>query len=175
VQLLGTMSYLRGAVMKLGQVLAHWPTVAPQEFADLLGRLYFQAPPMHFSLLREHVHSELGADPAELFDSFETEAIGAASLGQVHRARLKGSGQPVAVKIQYPGIARAIRADMANLKALTEPMRLGPDGASIVDQLNDIEHMLALETDYAAEAENLRAARRTLAGLSDVVVPSVHD
>src|SRR4029079_9061406 len=82
VQLLGTMSQLRGAVMKLGQILAHWPGVAPDEFADVLGRLHFQAPPMHFSLLREAVRSELGADPEELFAEFEPEAVAAASLGQ---------------------------------------------------------------------------------------------
>jgi predicted unusual protein kinase regulating ubiquinone biosynthesis (AarF/ABC1/UbiB family) len=175
VQLLGTMSYLRGAVMKLGQVIAAWPGVAPQEFADLLGRLYFQAPPMHFSLLREQVRNELGAEPEELFESFETEAVAAASLGQVHRARLKGSGRMVAVKVQYPGIARAIRGDVTNIRALVTPMRLGQDGASILAQLGDIEEMLALETDYRREAENLRDAARLVEGIGGVVAPGVHE
>ncbi len=175
VQLLGTMSHLRGAVMKLGQLLAHWPGVAPEEFADVLGRLHFQAPPMHFSLLREAIRNELGADPEELFAEFETEAVAAASLGQVHRARLRGSGEPVAVKIQYPGIARSIRSDVANIRALLLPMRLGVDGDSIRTQLDDIETMLGLEVDYRAEAENLRTARRTLEGLDGVFVPRVHD
>lgn len=175
LKLLGTMSYLRGAVMKLGQVLAHWPGVAPQEFADLLARLYFQAPPMHFSLLREQVRNELGAEPEELFEWFGTEAVAAASLGQVHRARLKGSGREVAVKVQYPGIARAIRADVSNIRTLVAPMRLGADGSSIAEQLDDIEAVLALETDYRAEAEHLRLARRTLEGLEGVVVPEVHE
>jgi predicted unusual protein kinase regulating ubiquinone biosynthesis (AarF/ABC1/UbiB family) len=175
VQLLGTMSHLRGAVMKLGQILAHWPGVAPDEFADVLGRLHFQAPPMHFSLLREAVRSELGADPEDLFESFEPDAVAAASLGQVHRARLKGSGQPVAVKIQYPGIARSIRDDVANIKSLLLPMRLGADGDNIRAQLDDIQEMLSLEVDYTAEAENLRTARRTLESLEGVVVPRVHE
>jgi predicted unusual protein kinase regulating ubiquinone biosynthesis (AarF/ABC1/UbiB family) len=175
VQLMGTMSHLRGAVMKLGQILAHWPGVAPDEFADLLGRLHFQAPPMHFSLLREAVRSELGADPEDLFADFEPEAVAAASLGQVHRARLKDTGEFVAVKIQYPGIARSIRDDVANIKSLMLPMRLGVDGDSIRAQLDDIEAMLALEIDYLAEAENLRLARKTLDGLTGVVVPRVHE
>lgn len=175
VQLLGTMSHLRGAVMKLGQLLAHWPGVTPSEFADVLGRLYFQAPPMHFSLLREVVRSELGANPEDLFAEFDETAVAAASLGQVHRARLKGSGKEVAVKIQYPGIARSIRDDVANIKSLLFPMRLGADGDSIRDQLDDIEGVLSLEVDYAAEANNLRQARAALAGIRDVVVPEVHD
>jgi aarF domain-containing kinase len=174
VQLLGTMSYLRGAVMKLGQMLSAWPGVAPEEFADVLGRLHFQAPPMHFSLLREALKSELGAEPEELFAEFETEAVAAASLGQVHRARLK-TGEQVAVKIQYPGIARSIRDDVANIKSLVAPMRLGADGDSIMRQLDDIEEMLALEVDYVAEAANLRDARKTLSGLSEVFVPQAYE
>lgn len=175
VQLLGTMSHLRGAVMKVGQLLAHWPGIAPDEFADVLGRLHFQAPPMHFSLLREAVRSELGADPMELFDEFEPEAVAAASLGQVHRARLKGTGEQVAVKVQYPGIARSIRDDVANIKALLLPMRLGADGDSIMTQLDDIETILSLEVDYVAEAANLRTARETLSGMREVFVPRVHE
>lgn len=175
VQLLGTMSHLRGSVMKLGQILAHWPGVAPEDFADVLGRLHFQAPPMHFSLLREAVRAELGADPEELFSHFDTAACAAASLGQVHRATLKGSGAAVAVKVQYPGIARTIAADMANLRLLVSPMRMGADGESLHAQLRDVEEMLELEVDYAAEADNLRLAARTLAGLEGVAVPRVHD
>lgn len=174
LQLLGTMSHLRGAVMKLGQVLAAWPGAAPDEFADLLGRLHFQAPPMHFSLLREMVRSELGADPETLFAEFEPDAIAAASLGQVHRARLK-TGETVAIKIQYPGIARAIRDDIANMRALITPMRLGQDYSNLVGAIEDIERMLALETDYVAEAANLRTARETLSNMPEVFVPRVHD
>lgn len=175
VRVLGTMSHLRGAVMKLGQVMAAWPGVAPQEFADVLGRLHFEAPPMHFALLRESVRSELGVDVGGAFATFEQNASAAASLGQVHRATLKNSGASVAVKVQYPGIARAIAADIANIRVLTSPMRLGQDGDNLRDQLADIETMLALEVDYAAEAENLRTAARTLAGLEGVFVPRVHD
>lgn len=174
VQLMGTMSTLRGAVMKLGQLLAHWPGVAPEEFADVLGRLHFQAPPMHFSLLRETVRNELGAEPEEVFAEFEQEAVAAASLGQVHRARLK-TGEEVAVKIQYPGITRSIREDVANIRALLLPMRLGVDGDSIREQLRDIEEMLGFELDYLAEAENLTRARQVLAGLDGVCVPRVFE
>ena len=120
------LGYLRGALMKVGQALGNFPDIVPTEFAETLDRLHFDAPPMHFSLLRELLRSELGADPEELFESFETKAFAAASLGQVHFARLK-SGETVAVKIQYPGIARTIDADVRNLRALLFPIRLGKD------------------------------------------------
>ena len=85
------LGYLRGALMKVGQALGNFPDIVPTEFAETLDRLHFDAPPMHFSLLRELLRSELGADPEELFESFETKAFAAASLGQVHLARLKCS------------------------------------------------------------------------------------
>lgn len=169
----GRMAALRGAVMKLGQVLAHWPDVLPQAFADVLGRLHAEAPPMHFALLREHVQSELGRDPHELFDDFEERAFAAASLGQVHRARLKGSGRRVAVKIQYPDIARTIRGDLANLKAASFPLRLSGDWQNLLEQFEGIQRMLEQETDYEAEARLQEDARRSLGGLEGVVVPRV--
>ncbi len=127
LKLLGGMTYLRGAIMKAGQVIATHPDVVPEQFADVLGRLHFEAPPMHYSLLREFVRNELGDDPEDLFDEFETRAFAAASLGQVHRARVKGSGQLVAIKIQYPNIGRTIRDDFRNFMALLSPMRLSGD------------------------------------------------
>ena len=173
IQVLGRMTYLRGAVMKLGQILAHWPNVVPGAFSDVLGRLHYEAPPMHFALLREHLRGELGGDPLEVFDDFETEAFAAASLGQVHRARLKGTDRVVAVKVQYPDIARTIRADIKNMKTAAFGMRLSGDWQNLLEQYEGIERMLEQETDYEAEAELLGVARRCLSGLDDVVVPAV--
>jgi predicted unusual protein kinase regulating ubiquinone biosynthesis (AarF/ABC1/UbiB family) len=173
LKLLGRMGYLRGAVMKAGQMLAAWPEVVPTEFADLLGRLHFEAPPMHYALLREHVRGELGADPSELFDAFEPQAVAAASLGQVHRARLKGSGRPVAVKIQYPGIARTIRSDFANLAALSQGVRFTRDYDNVRAQLEDIAAMLERETDYEREAANLELAREAFGPEEGIEVPRV--
>ncbi|MHC4065038.1 MAG: ABC1 kinase family protein [Planctomycetota bacterium] len=171
LKLLGGMSYLRGAIMKLGQVIATHPDVAPEQFADVLGRLHFEAPPMHFSLLREFVRSELGADPEDVFDGFETQAFAAASLGQVHRALLKGTEQRVAIKIQYPNIGRTIRDDFRNMMACLTPMRLSGDWDNIKEQFEDIRHKLDLETDYEQEAENLRFARSAFTEDEGIVVP----
>jgi hypothetical protein len=173
LKLLNGMTYLRGAIMKLGQIIATHPDVAPEEFADVFGRLHFEAPPMHFSLLREFVRAELGADPEELFDGFETRAFAAASLGQVHRALLKGSDQRVAIKVQYPNIGRTIRDDYRNMRTLLAPMRLIGDWEALQAQFEDIGHMLELETDYEHEAENLRIARSAFTEDEGIVVPRV--
>jgi len=174
LKLLGGMGYLRGAIMKVGQILANYPDVVPEQFADILGRLHFEAPPMHFSLLRELVRSELGSDPEKIFDHFETEAFAAASLGQVHKARLKGSGKVVAVKVQYPNIARTIRDDFRNMKALIFPMRLSNDWDNLMDQFDDIRHMLDLEVDYENEAKNLEIGRAGFTEEDNIVVPKVY-
>ena len=174
LELLSTMSYLRGAVLKIGQILATFPHVAPDEFASVLSHLHFEAPPMHFSLLRELVRNELGSDPEDLFDEFETQAFAAASLGQVHRARLKGTGEQVAIKIQYPSIGRTIRDDLGNLKALMQPMRLSGDWDNFKEQFEDVCAMLEHETDYEREAENLRIARSAFGPDDGIVVPRVH-
>lgn len=174
LRLLNTMGYLRGAVMKVGQALANFPDILPEQFVETLAQLHFQAPPMHFSLLREQVRNELGQDPEELFDTFETRAFAAASLGQVHRARLK-TGEPVAVKIQYPGIGRAVRSDFRNLAALIWPARLSRDGDSVRDVFEEIRRLVAAETDYEKEAQFLHRARAAFDEDDRIIVPRVYD
>ena len=144
MRLLDSMTYLRGAVMKVGQTLANFPDIAPPEFVETLEKLHFDAPPMHWSLLKEMVNAELGDDPENVFASFDKQAFAAASLGQVHGGTLK-SGEEVAVKIQYPGIGRAIEADVRNLALYLAPASLNKDWESTKDQLADLSHRLALE------------------------------
>lgn len=170
VKMLETMGYLRGAVMKLGQAAANFPNLVPDEFTDTLSKLHFEAPPMHYALIREFVHNELGGDPEELFDSFETTAFAAASLGQVHRARLE-TGEPVAVKIQYPGIARTIRSDFRNLHAALFPFRLSRDWDNIRSQFEEVQRIFELETDYANEARLLLKARALFHEDDRIVIP----
>ena len=173
LELLGSMSYLRGAVMKMGQTLANLPNVVPQEFVEALQVLHFEAPPMHFSMLRELVHNELGGEVEDLFAEFDTEAFAAASLGQVHRARLH-DGREVAVKIQYPNIARSIHADLANMAALLTPMRLTDGWANLREQFDDIRTMLDQEMDYVQEAAMQERARALFDESDRIVVPAVH-
>lgn len=171
--ILGRMGYLRGAVMKVGQILANYPDLVPEQLMNTLALLHFEAPPMHYALLGEHVRHELGAEPEELFASFERKAFAAASLGQVHRARTR-EGDELAVKIQYPGIGRTIESDFKNLSILAAPMRLGPDGANFAAQMAYMRDMLLLEVDYESEARFLERAREALSEVDDVVIPRVY-
>jgi predicted unusual protein kinase regulating ubiquinone biosynthesis (AarF/ABC1/UbiB family) len=173
LRVLDSMSYLRGATMKVGQTLANFPDIAPREFVETLDQLHFDAPPMHWSLLREMVHNELGDDPENLFASFEKRAFAAASLGQVHRAELK-TGQPVAIKIQYPGIGRTIREDFRNLQAFMLPARLSRDWENTKEQFNDLRTRLERETDYVREAATLDKARLLFGEDDGIVVPRAY-
>jgi len=174
LQLFGTMGYMRGAVMKVGQLLANLPDVVPEEFAEVLAALHFEAPPMHFSMIREVFLDEFGREPEEVFASFDRQAFAAASLGQVHRARLH-NGKEVAVKIQYPGIARTIKADLRNLRILLQPMCLTSDWRNMLDKLEDIEQTLLTETDYEQEAHYGKEVRLLFGEADQVAVPQVYD
>lgn len=174
LKLFGTMGYLRGAVMKIGQMLANLPEVVPEEFAEVLSALHFEAPPMHYAMVREVFLDEFGREPEEVFASFDRQAFAAASLGQVHRARLH-TGEEVAVKIQYPGIARTIKSDLRNLRLLLQPMCLTKDWQDTLNKLADIEQMLLMETDYEQEARFGKEARLLFIDADRIVVPRVYD
>jgi predicted unusual protein kinase regulating ubiquinone biosynthesis (AarF/ABC1/UbiB family) len=173
LRLLDSMSYMRGAVMKVGQTLANFPDIVPREVVETLERLHWDAPPMHWSLLREMVCNELGEDPDKLFASFDKRAFAAASLGQVHRARLQ-TGEEIALKIQYPGIARTIREDFRNFFLYLLPGRLGKDWENVKDQFDDLRTRLERETDYEAEAAALAKARPLFHEDDGIVVPRVY-
>ena len=173
LRVLDGMSFMRGAMIKAGQMLANFPDIVPSAFVETFERLHFDAPPMHWSLLKEMVHNELGEDADERFASFDKRAFAAASLGQVHRARLK-TGQDVAVKIQYPGIARTIRQDIHNLFFYMLPARLSRDWENQKQQFEDLRIRLERETDYAQEAAMQDRVRALFREDDGIVVPRVY-
>jgi aarF domain-containing kinase len=173
MRILDSMSYLRGAAMKVGQTLANFPDIAPREFVETLEKLHYTAPPMHWSLLEAMVFNELGDEPENLFETFDKRAFAAASLGQVHAGRLT-TGEEVAVKIQYPGIARTIREDIRNLLLCILPGRLSRDWENTKEQLDDLRVRLERETDYEQEATSLEKARTLFREDDGIVVPRVY-
>ena len=174
IKVLGNMAYLRGLATKLGQALANFPSIVPSQVAEVLGQLNFQAPPMHFSLVRELFVNELGGEPEELFAEFDRKAFAAASLGQLHRARLH-TGEIVAVKIQYPGIASTMKTDFRNLKALLLPIRFSTHWQVLRLTLEDMLKVLMDETDYRKEAAYQKRAAELLQGMDGIRVPKIFD
>jgi len=169
---------LRGAFMKLVQLLSVRTDLFPAEALEVLSVVQSSVPPMPYERVQRLLTRELGAPPEERFRRFERQAFAAASLGQVHRAEL-ASGEPVAVKVQYPGVAATVRQDVKNVKALLkiftaiarDVMRQDVDREEIAAEL---EARLHEELDYLHEAANLERFRRLLADDPEVEIPRVH-
>jgi predicted unusual protein kinase regulating ubiquinone biosynthesis (AarF/ABC1/UbiB family) len=168
---------LRGAFMKLVQMLSMREDLLPGEAIDILRTTQASVPPMDYRLIAQQIRRELSKSPEQLFARFDTEAFAAASLGQVHRARLK-SGEEVAVKIQYPGVDATVEQDLGNLKLLLRTlqtiagdlMRQKIDTRAIYAEL---EERLREELDYVNEARNIDEFRRLLAGDDHLLIPRV--
>jgi predicted unusual protein kinase regulating ubiquinone biosynthesis (AarF/ABC1/UbiB family) len=148
------MGEMKGVFMKIGQLLGFILEGLPDEAQQAFAALQADAPPMAPELAAEVVRTELGVEPERLFRRWEAEPIAAASIGQVHRAILR-DGRVVAVKVQYPGVDRAIRADLDNAEVLyglfsTFALK-GLDVRAIVDELRA---RMGDELDYGIEAAN---------------------
>ena len=177
---------MKGAAMKVGQILsfvdAPWLVAAQDRegFQSALTRLQDDVPPLSSTEIGSVVESELGKRPEAIFSSFSPTPVAAASIGQVHRARL-ADGAEVAVKIQYPGVADAVRADLANTDMLVGLVRAGVallgshaprlDPRAVVDEVGE---RVAEELDYRKEAANQEEFARLYADHPFVRIPAVH-
>jgi predicted unusual protein kinase regulating ubiquinone biosynthesis (AarF/ABC1/UbiB family) len=146
------MGQMKGVFMKIGQIASFAHEGLPPEARKMLETLQKDAPPMDFSLVREVLESELGPI-AEHFAELDQEPLAAASIGQVHRARLP-SGEEVVVKVQYPGVDRAISSDLRftqGLVSMGSAFFRNTDSAAMVEE---IKARLLDELDYQKEADN---------------------
>jgi predicted unusual protein kinase regulating ubiquinone biosynthesis (AarF/ABC1/UbiB family) len=167
------LSQMRGAVMKVGQLMSmDGQGVLPAHFAELLGGLRDQAHVMPATQLAEVLEREYGSDWHRRFRRFSFAPVAAASIGQVHRAETH-DGRVLALKIQYPGVRKSIASDMANLALLARTPGLVPAALDVAALLARVRAQLERETDYRAEA---RAAADYRARLGDdpvLTVPAV--
>ncbi|MBV9005312.1 MAG: AarF/ABC1/UbiB kinase family protein [Solirubrobacterales bacterium] len=176
-QIVAALGTMKGAAMKLGQVMSFLDVgLVPEDYRDefqaKLAALRDSAPSVSFKDMRKVIEDELDDPFHEVFDEFDEEPIAAASIGQVYRARLT-DGRWVAVKVQYPGVAEAVRADMQNLGLILRlAKRIAPGmdpkaiGREISERIND-------ELDYELEAQNQRTLARIFRGHPFIVVPPV--
>jgi predicted unusual protein kinase regulating ubiquinone biosynthesis (AarF/ABC1/UbiB family) len=175
VAVLGTM---KGAAMKLGQVLSFLDVglVAEEhrdEFQRELAKLRDAAPTVSFKQMSRVIEEDLEAPIKEIFSSFDEEPIAAASIGQVYRATLAEDGREVAVKVQYPGVAGAVRADMQNLGMIMSLLKRMTPGLNVKAITAEVRERIEEELDYELEAGNQRSLARIFAGHPFIVVPEV--
>ncbi len=144
---------MKGALMKLGQMASYIDEDMPHTFRTAMARLQHNAPPMSPALASSVIMDELGDPPERIFARWDPLPFAAASIGQVHRA-ITREGAAVAVKVQYPGIARTITSDVRNVALLRRVAAAafpGLDTRSLIDELGE---RLREEVDYLLEAEN---------------------
>jgi ubiquinone biosynthesis protein len=159
-------------LIKAGQFASTRPDLLPPTYTATLSSLQDRVPPQPYAAIREAVTGELGRPLEEVFTSFEKEPVAAASIAQVHRARLL-DGRDVAVKVQYPGISSLIEADLNALEAIFEAVARLEPGIRLQPIADYLRWTLPLELDFVREAGAIADLRRVLAERDDVVVPEV--
>jgi ubiquinone biosynthesis protein len=161
--------------VKLGQIISSRAEALPSDWEAELAKLQSDVRPFPVEEAREVIASELGAPPEDVYESFDPRPLAAASLGQVHRATLKG-GRHVAVKVQRPNIEKRVRADLRILSSAAGVMQRRSAWAHDVGLQRVVDEFgatLLLELDYRLEAYNARRLGENLDGLPGVGVPEV--
>ena len=177
-ELVKQLGQLRGAAMKVGQVLSTVdftaiPEGEREEFKATLAALRDDVPPLPFKKVRKLLEEELGGKVGDHCASFEAEAFAAASIGQVHRAQTL-DGEDVAVKLQYPGVAEAVESDLRNLSLLLPMVKRLAPGLDVKALYGELRERIAEELDYEIEAQNHRAVARAYRDHPQILVPRVH-
>jgi predicted unusual protein kinase regulating ubiquinone biosynthesis (AarF/ABC1/UbiB family) len=171
-RVLGAAETLGGVLIKAGQFASTRPDLLPPAYTATLASLQDRVPPHPYEAIRNVVAHELNRPPEEVFSSFDREPVAAASIAQVHRARLR-DGREVAVKIQYPGIPRLVEADLDALESIFEAVRGLEPGIRLRPIVDYLRWTLPLELDFVKEAGSIADLRGALADREDVVVPGV--
>jgi predicted unusual protein kinase regulating ubiquinone biosynthesis (AarF/ABC1/UbiB family) len=176
-ELVKQLGQMRGAAMKVGQVLSTIdftaiPESEREEFRATLAALRDDVPPLPFKAIEKLLRTELGVPLKEAFTEFETEAFAAASIGQVHRATT-ADGRAVAVKVQYPGIAEAVETDLRNAQLLFPLVKRLAPGLDVNALAGELRERIGDELDYEVEAQNHRAMARGWRRHPFVYVPAV--
>lgn len=169
------LSGMRGAAMKIGQVLSmEGADILPPEFTEALAVLRDSADSMPDSQVRRVLGREFGKGWEKRFADFDFQPVAAASIGQVHRART-ADGRDLALKIQYPGVARSIDSDVDNMAMLLRMLNILPVELDTEGITREAKKQLRQESDYLAEAQFLKEYRYLVRNNDRLLVPAVHD
>src|SRR5262245_13460318 len=167
-----TMGAMKGAMMKLAQMMSYVDAGLPEAYRETLAQLQAAAPPMAYALAARVVEEELGRSPEAVFASFDPEPLAAASIGQVHAARTR-EGADVVVKVQYPGVADAMRADLDNVDLLYRLMGLVFPALDPKPFVAELRARLGEEIDYRVELRNQQRFLALYRGHPFIRVPEV--
>ncbi|KAI1498226.1 ABC1 family-domain-containing protein [Biscogniauxia marginata] len=175
-RLVAKLSRMRGAALKMGQMMSFQDSkMLPGPIQEVLQRVQDRADYMPAWQRDRVLVTNLGAEWRDLFEDFEETPMAAASIGQVHRATLKSTGEKVAVKIQFPGVADSINSDLDNLSMLLTASKMLPKGLYLNKTIDNARKELGWECDYEREAECGRRYRELLADEPDVfAVPKIY-
>jgi predicted unusual protein kinase regulating ubiquinone biosynthesis (AarF/ABC1/UbiB family) len=176
-QLVKQLGQMKGAAMKIGQVLSTVdfdlvPEGQREEFKERLAALRDDAPPVPFAKLEKLLRTDLGGPVGQVFADFDTQPVAAASIGQVHRARTR-DGRDVAVKVQYPGVAEAVETDLRNMGLLFPIVRRLAPGLDVKALAAELRERIGEELDYEIEAQHQRTVGRVFRGHPHVMIPAV--
>jgi predicted unusual protein kinase regulating ubiquinone biosynthesis (AarF/ABC1/UbiB family) len=173
-ELLGSM---KGAAMKLGQIASFVDLDLPEDvratYQDVLSGLRKAAPPVDPEAMAQVIADDFGAPPEQVFAEWERDPVASASIGQVHRARLP-DGTRVATKVQYPGVAEAVEADLANVESLAPLARVFSPNLELDPLLRELADRLHDELDYQREAQYQQAFADRYAGHPFIRIPAVY-
>jgi predicted unusual protein kinase regulating ubiquinone biosynthesis (AarF/ABC1/UbiB family) len=176
-QIVAALGTMKGAAMKLGQVMSFLdvglvPEEYREEFQAKLAELRDAAPKVAFKDMKKVIEGEYGERIEDVFQTFDPVPIAAASIGQVYKAKLD-DGRDVAVKVQYPGVAQAVRSDMQNLGMILRLMKRVAPGLDPKAMGDEIRSRIDEELDYELEAQNQRTLARIFRAHPFIVVPEV--
>jgi predicted unusual protein kinase regulating ubiquinone biosynthesis (AarF/ABC1/UbiB family) len=176
-QIVAALGTMKGAAMKIGQVMSFLdvglvPEEYREEFQRELAKLRDAAPTVSFKQMRRVIEDDLEERIGDVFADFDENPIAAASIGQVYRASLK-DGREVAVKVQYPGVAAAVRADMQNLDMIMHLVKRMTPALDVKGVASEISERIAEELDYELEAQNQRSLARIFDGHPFIAIPDV--
>lgn len=175
-RMVAKLSRMRGAALKLGQMMSFQDAkMLPAPIHEVLQRVQDRADYMPAWQRDRVLKANLGSEWRELFSEFEEKPIAAASIGQVHKARLKANGRRVAVKIQFPGVAKSINSDLDNLSILLTATKILPKGLYLNKTIDNARLELGWECDYEREAVCAKRYKELLSGEEDVFeAPTVY-
>ena len=164
-------SELKGGPLKLAQMLSIDQSLLPPAYAKQFAKAQYSTPPLSYPLVVRTFRREFGKDPRDIFDSFEPQAAHAASIGQVHRATLRG--RAFAVKVQYPGVAESLRSDLGVVKPIALQI-LGLRERDVAAYFKEVEARLLEETDYEKELQSAMELSSACAHLPHIRFPEYH-